>query len=207
MTSIDVPLARSWITRYAELVDEHADELTELDSAIGDADHGINMRRGMQAVLDAIDGPDQLDALFKQVSLTTLSKIGGTAGPLYGTFFLRLATALGPVRTASNDEFSAALQQAVEGVGQRGKSEPGEKTMLDALAPAVEGFKVRVGEGAELPEAARAAFEAAEVGRDSTKEMLARKGRASYLGERSIGHIDPGATSATYLFQALAEAV
>ncbi|MCO7219631.1 dihydroxyacetone kinase subunit DhaL [Klenkia sp. PcliD-1-E] len=181
---------QAWLRRFAELVHEHKDELTALDSAIGDADHGANLDRGMTAVLAALEEAPPADAaaLLKKTGATLVSKVGGASGPLYGTLFLRMAGA---------DTFPAALRAGYEGVLARGKAEPGDKTMVDALGPACDALDA----GKSVAEAAQAAVE----GRDATVPLVARKGRASYLGERSAGHADPGATSTALLLQAAAE--
>jgi dihydroxyacetone kinase-like protein len=198
-----------WIRTFAGLVAANKDVLTELDSAIGDADHGANMDRGMRAVVAALDGtePAGTAALLKQVGMTLVSTVGGASGPLYGTFFLRMATAAGEVDSLDGPAFAKALHAGLEGVVARGKAEAGDKTMFDALAPAVEALDRSMAAGAPLAEALRAATAAAENGRDATIPMLARKGRASYLGERSVGHQDPGATSTALLVAAAATAL
>jgi dihydroxyacetone kinase-like protein len=204
----DAALGR-WIRTFAGLVAANKDVLTELDSAIGDADHGANMDRGMRAVVAALDGtePAGAAALLKQVGMTLVSTVGGASGPLYGTFFLRMATAAGEVDSLDGPAFAKALHAGLEGVVARGKAEAGDKTMFDALAPAVEALDRSMAAGAPLAEALRAATAAAENGRDATIPMLARKGRASYLGERSVGHQDPGATSTALLVAAAATAL
>lgn len=220
MTAGDKPvtapgLAR-WMRDFARAVTAHKDLLTSLDSAIGDGDHGTNMDRGMTAVLATLDspasegpaseGPVSPAALLKQVGMSLVSKVGGASGPLYGTFFLRMAAAVGTADTLDDVVFGAALRAGLVGVMHRGKAEPGDKTMVDALAPAVDAFDAAQAAGAGLGAALRAAASAADVGRESTAPMLARKGRASYLGERSIGHVDPGASSAALLITAAATA-
>jgi len=199
----DVEALDGWIREFARLVAEQRDELTRLDSAIGDADHGSNLQRGMTAVVAALDETPPLDgaALLKKVGMTLVSKVGGASGPLYGTLFLRMAgAAKGDLLDPA--AFAAALRGGVVGVQERGKAEPGDKTMLDALLPACNALDAAVASGAGLAEALAAGAAAARDGRDSTVPMLARKGRASYLGERSVGHQDPGATSAALLLQA-----
>ncbi len=182
----------AWLRRFAELVHEHKDELTALDSAIGDADHGANMDRGMTAVLAALEEAPPADAaaLLKKTGATLVSKVGGASGPLYGTLFLRMAGAV-------DGGFAPALRAGFDGVLARGKAEPGDKTMVDALGPACDALDA----GKSVAEAAQAAAD----GRDATVPLVARKGRASYLGERSAGHADPGATSTALLLQAAAE--
>jgi phosphoenolpyruvate---glycerone phosphotransferase subunit DhaL len=199
----------AWMREFHRLVTEQRDYLTELDSAIGDADHGANMARGMAAVVAALDGkpPANAAALFKQVGMTLVSTVGGASGPLYGTFFLRMATAAGEVDALNAEAFAKALRAGLDGVVARGKAEAGDKTMFDALAPAVEALDTALAAGTPLADALRATAAAAAEGRDATVPMLARKGRASYLGERSVGHQDPGATSTTLLLEAAAAAV
>ena len=198
----------AWLKDYASAIAEQKQYLTELDSAIGDADHGINMDRGFQAVLGKLDAapPGDVGALFKTVGMTLVSTVGGAGGPLYGTLFLQLGVA-----TAGDDEITAedwatALEAAVSGVQARGKAEPGDKTMLDALIPARDAYAAALAEGASMPAALGRAAEAAEQGRDATIPLVARKGRASYLGERSAGHQDPGATSSALLLRTIADA-
>ena len=201
---VDTAALTRWIQAFAERISEHEEELTRLDSAIGDADHGANMNRGMRAVLAKLDGGAP-SVLLKQVGMTLVSTVGGASGPLYGTFFLRMAAAIGDRETLDAAGFAAALRAGVEGIVARGKPELGDKTMYDALAPAVDALDTALAEGADLGTALRAATTAAARGRDATTGMLARKGRASYLGERSVGHQAPGATSATLLIAAAAD--
>ena len=201
----------SWLARFRDLVTEQRSYLTELDSAIGDADHGANMTRGMTAVMEKIGAADSaasaatVDELFKSVGMTLVTSVGGASGPLYGTFFLRMGTTAGSVTQVDGPALAAALRAGLDGVVARGKAEAGDKTMFDAMYPALDAFDAAIANGADPAAAAAAALTAAEAGRDATKPLIARKGRASYLGERSIGHLDPGATSTTLLFQALAE--
>ncbi|MEV6068128.1 dihydroxyacetone kinase subunit DhaL [Nocardia sp. NPDC052001] len=205
--------AAAWIRAFAALIDEHADELTALDAAIGDADHGTNMRRGMTAAVAALDDstPATAAEIYKQTAMVLIRTIGGASGPLYGTFFLRLATALanGPEleTTTGITDFARAFRTALDGVIARGKAEPGDKTMIDALAPAADALEKQAST-ADTPQAVLdAAVTAAESGRDATTPLTARKGRASYLGERSAGHQDPGATSAALLVRAARQAL
>ena len=193
-----------WVRTFATLVAENRDHLTELDAAIGDADHGLNMDRGMKAVVAALDEtrPATPGALFTKVGMTLVSTVGGASGPLYGTFFLRMGTSFGDTSEASPRQLAAALRAGLEGVVARGKAEAGDKTMYDALAPAVDALDDAVAGQATVADALKRAFDAAALGRDATTPMLARKGRASYLGERSVGHQDPGATSVALLLQA-----
>ncbi|MDT4934165.1 MAG: phosphoenolpyruvate---glycerone phosphotransferase subunit DhaL [Pseudonocardiales bacterium] len=198
---ISIEQLTGWLLEFARLVTEHRDELTTLDAAIGDADHGTNMERGMSAVVLGLGG-DTVGALCKQAGMTLVSTVGGASGPLYGTFLLRFGSSAGDVTELSAAQFAAAMRAGLDGIVARGKAEREDKTMFDALAPAVEALEA--GAGGSLVEALRAAAEAADKGRDATVEMLARKGRASYLGERSVGHQDPGATSAALLVGAAA---
>lgn len=199
----------AWVDRFAALVADNKSHLTELDSAIGDADHGANMSRGMSAaseqIKDLTEGP--ADALCKKVGMTLVSSVGGASGPLYGTFFMKFGGQAGTVDQLDGQQLAAALRAGLDGVVARGKAAPGDKTMIDAMAPAVDAFDAALGEGASEAEAAQRAADAAAQGRDKTVEMVAHKGRASYLGERSRGHADPGATSTALLFQALGEAL
>jgi dihydroxyacetone kinase-like protein len=196
-----------WLHRFAEVVTDHADELTTLDSAIGDADHGANMRRGMTAVVGKLDAaPDAPPAaLLKTAGMTLVSTVGGASGPLYGTLFLRMASAAGDHEELDPVGFAAALRAGLDGVVARGKAAPGDKTMLDALVPAVDALDAALADGAGLRDALRKAAAAADAGSDATVPLVARKGRASYLGERSAGHRDPGATSTALLVNAAAE--
>lgn len=209
MASVDATVLVDWIRRFRDAVTDQRDWLTELDSAIGDADHGANMARGMDAVVAKLDAgaPETVDELLKSVGMTLVSSVGGASGPLYGTFFLRMGMAAGAVAELDGPGLGAALRAGLDGIVARGKAEAGDKTMFDAMAPAVDAFDAAVAEDAGLAAAAMAAAEAAAAGRDATEALVARKGRASYLGERSAGHLDPGAASTTLLFDALAAAV
>ena len=197
-----------WVREFAQLVAENRDDLTELDAAIGDADHGANMDRGMQAAVAALDEtkPQTPGALLTKVGMTLVSTVGGASGPLYGTYFLRLGGALGETEPVTPEQMAKALRAGLDGVVARGKAEAGDKTMYDALAPATDAVDTAVAAGRSLSEAFAEALPAAEAGRDATTAMLARKGRASYLGERSAGHQDPGATSSRMLIQTAADA-
>jgi dihydroxyacetone kinase-like protein len=196
-----------WLRAFAAVMAEQKDYLTELDSAIGDADHGINMNRGMQAVLGKLDTQPNGDvgALFKTAGMTLVSTVGGAAGPLYGTLFLQLGVTTAGKAELTEEDWSAALAAAVTGVQARGKAEPGDKTMVDALIPARDAFAAAAADGASLQDALRRAAAAAEDGMKATIPWVARKGRASYLGERSAGHQDPGATSSYLLMQTAAD--
>jgi dihydroxyacetone kinase-like protein len=194
----------AWLRAFAALVADNRDRLTELDSAIGDADHGANMDRGLRAVVAAIDEtrPETPKALLTKAGMTLVSTVGGASGPLFGTFFLRFGGALGDEATVSPEQLAAGLRAGLGGVVARGKAEPGDKTMYDALAPAVDALESGLASGESLAAGLAAALAAAEAGRDATIPLQARKGRASYLGERSIGHQDPGATTVALFFQA-----
>lgn len=205
VSTVSVESVSAWLRRFAELVTANKDHLTELDSAIGDADHGTNMARGMEAVVSQMDQANTVDALLKKAGLALVSNVGGTSGPLYGTFLMKMGMTTGSFAQVPAEAFGEALQAGLDGLVARGKTELGDKTMVDALAPAVEAFRASIGDG--LASASRAAQAAAREGRDATVPMVARKGRASYLGERSAGHLDPGAASASYLMDALAEAL
>lgn len=199
----------AWISAADAAIDERAAWLTELDAAIGDADHGTNMRRGMHAAREAADGidlssQDAVPALLKKVAMALISKVGGTSGPLYGTFFLRMATAAGTATSLDATTLATVLRAGVEGIQARGHAVAGEKTMLDAWLPAVEAWDAALADGADLTGAAQAAAVAGREGRDATEAMVATKGRASYLGERSAGHLDPGAASTAILLDTLA---
>jgi len=201
----------AWLRAFADAVAENREYLTDLDAAIGDADHGSNMDRGAQAVVGRIDGPSAgtadggVGALLKLVGMTLVSTVGGAAGPLYGTFFLQMGKAVGEEAELSVGQWAAALEAGVRGVQMRGKAEREDKTMLDALGPAAEALNAAAASGLSLAEALRKAAVAAEQGMKATIPLVARKGRASYLGERSAGHQDPGATSSWLLMQAAAE--
>src|SRR3954462_1019727 len=178
-----------WVRCFANLVADNRDYLTELDSAIGDADHGSNLDRGIKAAVAALDelGPTAAGPLFTKVGMTLVSTVGGASGPLFGTLFLRMGTSLGDTDSATPKQVAAALRAGLEGVEARGKAQPGDKTMYDALAPAVEALEQAVADGTDPHAALGKAPDAAVEGRDATIPMLARKGRASYLGERSVG--------------------
>ncbi|HEX8939766.1 MAG TPA: dihydroxyacetone kinase subunit DhaL [Candidatus Limnocylindrales bacterium] len=204
-----------WLSRFAELVADRREYLTELDAAIGDADHGINMDRGLSTVVARL--PDLLadgatpGSFTAGVARVLISTVGGASGPLYGTFFLRLGGALGGEAAVSPETFAAALRQGLDGVVARGRTQLDDKTMVDAMAPAVEAIESalagRAGSsGLGWAAALRDAAVAAAAGRDRVTPLIARKGRASYLGERSAGHADPGATSTILLFEALRDA-
>jgi dihydroxyacetone kinase-like protein len=190
-------------------MEEHRKHLTQLDSAVGDGDHGNNMHRGFQAALERLEGTDPqtpTDAL-KAVSMALVNKVGGAAGPLYGTAFLRASTALSSKEDLSPEDVAGALEAALGGIKQRGKAEVGDKTIVDALEPAVEAAKEAASSGGSAGEVFRAAAEAAGEGAEATVSLTARRGRASYLGPRSAGHMDPGARSTYLLLDAAARAL
>jgi dihydroxyacetone kinase-like protein len=199
----------AWIHRFADVIAGQREYLTRLDTAVGDADHGTNMDRGMRAAVervDAVEG-DDISAALKGVGMALVSKVGGAAGPLYGTMFLQMANAAGDGSEVDLAGWTRMLEAGLKGVQMRGKAEPGDKTMVDALAPAVEALEHAQQDGAELPDALERSAQAAREGMEKTVPMVARKGRASYLGDRSAGHQDPGATSSYLLLQAAVDAL
>jgi dihydroxyacetone kinase phosphoprotein-dependent L subunit len=198
---------RQWIVRFAELVAADTERLTSLDSAIGDGDHGTNLNRGLRAAVEALDGDLPAGKVLMTAGRALVSKTGGASGPLYGTALRRAGKALGddPDGTVDATRLGEALQAALDAIRELGKAEDGDKTMVDALAPAVAAYTAHIGDG--LAAAARAALDAAEKGAEATIPLQARKGRASYLGPRSVGHMDPGAASTVLLFRALADTV
>lgn len=203
--ALDVTWAVKWLTLSAQAMAEHRVELIELDRAIGDSDHGENMDRGFQAVLDKLaEAPPQTPgAALKLTAMTLMSKVGGAAGPLYGTAFLRAATSLGNTAEIDPAAWAGALAAARDGIVARGKAESGDKTMVDAWTPAVEAARKAALDGnGDVLAVLVAAAEAAEAGAVATDPMVARKGRASYLGERSAGHRDPGAASSALILRA-----
>ena len=205
-TAIDIVSLRAWIGTFAGEVAANRDLLTRLDSEIGDADHGANLDRGMTRVIAALDDspPATAAALFKTVGMTLVSNVGGASGPLYGTLFLRLSGAAGVGDGLDAAELAAGLRAGLAGIVARGHAVAGDKTMYDALAPACDALEAALADGAALPDALLSAAAAAAAGRDATIGMQARRGRASYLGERSVGHQDPGATSAAMLIETAA---
>jgi phosphoenolpyruvate---glycerone phosphotransferase subunit DhaL len=207
----DVSLAQvgDWLARAQQSISAQRDYLTALDSAIGDADHGSNLSRGFAAVVAKSEANRSatIADLLQASGMTLVSTVGGASGPLYGTFLLRMGKAIGDQDTATAAQLGEALRAGLEGVVARGKAEPGDKTMVDALAPAVAAFEAGVADGDDAGTAAARAAAAAAAGRDATEPLVARKGRASYLGERSAGHIDPGSASVTLLLEALAAAL
>lgn len=196
-----------WLQTVAEVLKQNKDYLTELDAAIGDADHGINMNRGFQKVAAQLPNvaDEDISSILKMVSMTLISTIGGASGPLYGTLFLRSSTVTSAKQELTAEEMAALLEAAVEGVVQRGKANLGDKTMLDALSPASKAFQQAVALNSNTLEALKQAVAAAEAGMINTINLVAKKGRASYLGERSLGHQDPGATSSYLILRTLLE--
>lgn len=207
-TGLDAAWAADWLRRSAAVVAENRVALSELDRAIGDGDHGENMDRGFNAILEKLDAepPATPGAAFKLAAMTLMSKVGGAAGPLYGTAFLRAATAAGDVEELDAAALATALAAARDGVVARGKAAVGEKTMIDAWTPAVDAATAASASGAAPAQVLAAAATAAEAGAVSTDPLIARKGRASYLGERAIGHRDPGAASSALILRAAAQA-
>ena len=196
-----------WVSAFAEAIAENKEYLTALDAAIGDADHGINMNRGMQSVMAKLQAgnPEDIGALLKTVGMALVSSVGGAGGPLYGTFFLQLGSKAMGKDELTDDDWVAMLAAAVEGVQGRGKAEPNDKTMVDALIPARDALAAAVAAGEPFANALHASAAAAEEGMKATIPLVARKGRASYLGERSAGHQDPGATSSWLLLKTAAD--
>jgi phosphoenolpyruvate---glycerone phosphotransferase subunit DhaL len=202
--SCDAAGVAAAVRSVAAVIVEHRDELVALDREIGDGDHGENLKRGFTAVVSKLDSSGETPgAVLKLVASTLISTVGGAAGPLYGTAFLRAAAKLGQETELTASSVVDALQAALDGVVARGKAEPGDKTMVDALAPAV---KAARDAGGDIAAVLTAAADAADQGAQDTVPLVARKGRASYLGERSAGHMDPGARSTALLLRAFAQA-
>jgi dihydroxyacetone kinase-like protein len=205
---VDSAAVLAWLERSAARLREQRAYLTDLDAAIGDADHGVNMDRGFTAVMAKLQAegtsPD-VGAILKTVGATLVSTVGGAAGPLYGTAFLRSGMALANQESVTGKDIGEGLQAALEGIKARGKAHAGEKTMIDALEPAVAAYLAALGTDDDIHKALTAAADAAEEGMRATIPLLATKGRASYLGERSIGHQDPGATSTAMLLRAMTD--
>ena len=207
MSSVDPKQMAAIIEGMAKKIEAEKEYLTELDNEIGDGDHGINLARGFEAVekkLPSLAGGD-IGALLKGVGMQLVSTVGGASGPLYGTAFMKAGMACKGLTEIDGPAFVKAMEAAVDGIKMRGKATEGEKTMLDALCPALKVMQDDVAAGKSLKEALQDAAQAAEKGVEYTKTIIATKGRASYLGERSLGHQDPGATSSLYLLQVLAE--
>lgn len=207
MSSLDTKKMAAIIEGMAKKIEAEKEYLTELDNEIGDGDHGINLARGFEAVekkLPSLAGGD-IGVLLKGVGMQLVSTVGGASGPLYGTAFMKAGMACKGLTEIDGPAFVKAMEAAVDGIKMRGKATEGEKTMLDALCPALKVMQDDVAAGKSLKEALQDAAQAAEKGVEYTKTIIATKGRASYLGERSLGHQDPGATSSLYLLQVLAE--
>lgn len=198
----------TWIKNYAQVIDENNEMLTDLDREIGDADHGANMNRGFKAVMTKLPASEDKDigTVLKSVAMTLLSTVGGAGGPLYSTIFMEAGKVIGPKMEIGLADWYTALQAAATGVANRGKALPNDKTMLDALYPAVDALKRAVDENLPIPEALQVSAEAAHAGMLATIPLVAHKGRASYLGERSAGHQDPGATSTFLLLDTASKA-
>lgn len=205
MTDPLAGIVRRWLGGAADDLIAAAIELTELDARIGDGDHGINLRRGMEAITAMLDDADA-DAgsadLLRLAGRRLISVVGGASGPLYGTLLIAMADALGD-DPADAADLARALEEGVAAVGRRGRSQPGQKTMLDALVPAAAAMASALRSGSPPADAGRSAADAARAGRDATRDMVAQRGRASYLGERARGHLDPGAASSAILVDAL----
>ncbi len=197
----------TWLNNCGQIIAENKDYLTQLDSDIGDADHGVNMDRGFKAALAKLPSVADKDigTVFKSVGMTLVSTVGGAGGPLYGTFFMQAGTASASKLELSTADWAVALESAINGVIARGKANPGDKTMIDALLPALAALKQAVADGSEMGDALRRSAAAAEQGMKDTIPLVARKGRASYLGERSAGHQDPGATSSYLILKTAAD--
>jgi dihydroxyacetone kinase-like protein len=198
-----------WLRRFGAETAEHRAELTKLDAAIGDGDHGTNMDRGMRKALERLDGleGEDIGAALKAVGMALVSSVGGAAGPLYGTLFMQMGSTTAGRDALDLAGFTESLEAGVKGLQARGRAEPGDKTMVDALLPALDALRTAVQEEVEPVEALRRSAAAAEEGMKATVPMEARKGRASYLGPRSVGHQDPGATSSHLLLRSAAEAL
>ncbi|RMH75506.1 MAG: dihydroxyacetone kinase subunit L [Cyanobacteria bacterium J007] len=196
-----------WFEKIAKTIEENKDYLTELDAAIGDADHGINMDRGFKKAIAQLlqNRNSDIGTLLKTIAMTLISSVGGASGPLYGTLFLRASSAVAGKQDLTAQDLANLLQAGKDGVIQRGKANLGDKTMLDALSPAVETYTTAIGQNRSLVDALREAISATEEGMKTTIPLVAKKGRASYLGERSAGHQDPGATSTYLILRCLLE--
>ncbi|WP_436529635.1 dihydroxyacetone kinase subunit DhaL [Actinoplanes sp. HUAS TT8] len=204
---MNATLARDWMRAAAAAIAADADRLTRLDSAIGDGDHGVNLNRGFTAVVAVLDQelPGTAAEVLVKTGSTLMSRVGGASGPLYGMALRAAGKALPATPEVSPADLAVGLRAGLEAVGKLGGASPGDKTLIDAYGPALDAFEKAVAEGADLATAAGAAASAAEAGAQATVPLRARKGRASYLGERSIGHQDPGAASTSLIFRALAE--
>jgi len=206
-----MPISRddilAWLKAVAQVLAENREYLVQLDSAIGDADHGANMDRGFQSIMGKMGEISDKDigTIFKTAAMTLISTVGGASGPLYGTFFLQAGTKTAGKMELTIQEWAVVLEAALAGIVMRGKAELNDKTMVDALTPAVEALKKAIADGKSQGEALAICAEAARQGMEATIPLVARKGRASYLGERSAGHQDPGATSSYLILKTAAE--
>lgn len=206
--SIDANAVKAWLVIAAKQLQEAKPYLTELDAAIGDADHGINVARGFASAAEkASQAGEDLGALFKQIGMTLMSAVGGASGMLYGNFFIRAAVVADGKTELSNSEFLQVVRAGLDGIVQRGRAEPGDKTMVDVWVPALDALAADLNTGGDLVAAMRACVAAAEAGMNDTVPMQAKKGRASYLGPRSVDHMDPGAASSYILIRSLFSAV
>lgn len=198
-----------WLEKSAAVLNENKDYLTKLDSAIGDADHGVNMARGFNKVLEKLPGMADKDIgnILKTTGMTLISNVGGASGPLYGTFFMRSGMAMTAKKELNDEDLLKLLESGVEGIVQRGRAQLEDKTMIDAWYPALDALREALGNGRGLLDALKAGVAGAEKGMKATIPLQAKKGRASYLGERSIGHQDPGATSSYLILSALLETI
>jgi phosphoenolpyruvate---glycerone phosphotransferase subunit DhaL len=205
--NITKPQIIQWLQHFAVVIADHKDYLTELDAAIGDADHGINMNRGFQQVMTQLPTVETQDigTILKTVSMTLIKSVGGASGPLYGTFFLRASAKVTGKEELTATELVSLLQEGVAGVIQRGKASLGDKTMLDVLSPSIDTLAQEIEKGNTLLDSLSKAVQIANTQKEATIPLIAKKGRASYLGERSIGHIDPGAASSYLMLQTLRE--
>jgi len=196
-----------WVRNFSQVIEDNHEMLTDLDREIGDADHGANMRRGFKAVLEKLPTVEDKDigAILKNVGMTLLSKVGGAAGPLYSTMFMKAGTSIGAKTEMDLNDWAKALEAGTIGIANLGKAQPNDKTMLDALYPALNALHAAMGNGATTGEALKKSANAAHDGMLATIPLVAHKGRASYLGERSVGHQDPGATSTYLLIKSAAE--
>ncbi len=209
-STVQAETITSWLSEAEQQIKAQSDYLTQLDAAIGDGDHGINMRRGFDAVGKALAAQGNGvpgGRLLIVAGKTLVSTVGGASGPLWGSALRRAGRALGDTETFDGQQLAAALDAALDGIVELGAAAPGDKTMVDALTPATRALHESLDSGAALGDALRAAADAAAAGAEATVPMQARKGRASYLGERSIGHQDPGATSAAIILTALSTSV
>ncbi len=199
----------SWLYKAGKSLEENKEILNQLDAAIGDAEHGINMDRGFQKVISQLSSSadKDIEGIFKSTGMSLISSVGGASGQLYGSFFLKAAAAAPGKQELDESELLAVLRAGLKGVIDRGKAQQGDKTMIDALIPSVEAFGNVIRKGNSMAEALEQAVTAAEKGMEDTISMVARRGRASYLGERSIGHQDPGATSMYLILKALYDSI